>query len=295
MINSKFIVGLYIGYDIINYFSEDRGPPINYLKIIRGNYMKHFHRLTTNIVIISFMLIAIPMILPAQTLSQVLNGQTERTLLAQDSQLRVDTVVEQTRKMEDKYRATLKEIDGLQIYNKLLELQIENQARVKVDLEKSIVVASQINRQIVPTMTKMIESLDQFVSLDIPFLLDERTKRVDSLKEIMERQDVTVAEKFRKVSEAYQIENDYGKTIETYKDTLDVDGKTLQLDFLKVGRISFMYQSIDGKTSGVWNQRTKQWEDADSHRNEIKMGLKIAKKQIAPDLVILPVDTAETI
>jgi hypothetical protein len=256
--------------------------------------MKHFHRLTTNIVIISFMLIAIPMILPAQTLSQVLNGQTERTLLAQDSQQRVEVVVEQTRKMEDKYRATLKEIDGLQIYNKLLELQIENQARVKVDLEQSIVVASQINRQIVPTMTKMIESLNQFVSLDIPFLLDERTERVKSLQDIMAREDVTVAEKFRKVSEAYQIENDYGKTIETYKDTLDVDGKTLQLDFLKVGRISFMYQSIDGKTSGVWNQRTKQWEDADSHRNEIKMGLKIAKKQIAPDLVILPVDTAET-
>ena len=223
--------------------------------------MKHFHRLTTNIVIISFMLIAIPMILPAQTLSQVLNGQTERTLLAQESQQRVDTVVEQTRKMEDKYRATLKEIDGLQIYNRLLELQIENQARVKVDLEKSIVVASQINRQIVPTMTKMIESLDQFVSLDVPFLLEERTNRVSSLKEIMERQDVTVAEKFRKVSEAYQIENDYGKTIETYKDTLEVDGQTLELDFLRVGRISFMYQSIDGKTSGVWNQRTKRNKD----------------------------------
>jgi hypothetical protein len=289
----QFTVGVFIDYDIINYFGKDKIPYI-LLKIIRGNYMKHFHRLTTNIVIISFMLIAIPMILPAQTLSQVLNGQTERTLLAQDSQQRVEVVVEQTRKMEDKYRATLKEIDGLQIYNKLLELQIENQARVKVDLEKSIVVASQINRQIVPTMTKMIESLNQFVSLDIPFLLDERTERVKSLQDIMAREDVTVAEKFRKVSEAYQIENDYGKTIETYKDTLDVDGKTLQLDFLKVGRISFMYQSIDGKTSGVWNQRTKQWEDADSHRNEIKMGLKIAKKQVAPDLVILPVDTAET-
>jgi hypothetical protein len=289
----QFTVGVFIDYDIINYFGKDKIPSI-LLKIIRGYYMKHFHRLTTNIVIISFMLIAIPMILPAQTLSQVLNGQTERTLLAQDSQQRVEVVVEQTRKMEDKYRATLKEIDGLQIYNKLLELQIENQARVKVDLEKSIVVASQINRQIVPTMTKMIESLNQFVSLDIPFLLDERTERVKSLQDIMAREDVTVAEKFRKVSEAYQIENDYGKTIETYKDTLDVDGKTLQLDFLKVGRISFMYQSIDGKTSGVWNQRTKQWEDADSHRNEIKMGLKIAKKQVAPDLVILPVDTAET-
>ena len=279
---------------MINYFGKTDFLPYYYKNHSRV-HMKHFHRLTTNIVIISFMLIAIPMILPAQTLSQVLNGQTERTLLAQESQQRVDTVVEQTRKMEDKYRATLKEIDGLQIYNRLLELQIENQARVKVDLEKSIVVASQINRQIVPTMTKMIESLDQFVSLDVPFLLEERTNRVSSLKEIMERQDVTVAEKFRKVSEAYQIENDYGKTIETYKDTLEVDGQTLELDFLRVGRISFMYQSIDGKTSGVWNQRTKQWEDADSHRNQIKMGLSIAKKQIAPDLVILPVDSAETI
>ena len=204
--------------------------------------MKNFHRLTAKILIGGVILITLPMILPAETLSQVLNGQNERTLLAQESQQRVEKVAEQTRKMEDKYRATLKEIDGLEIYNQLLELQIENQARVKVDLEKSIIVASQINRQIVPVMTKMIESLDQFVELDVPFLLEERNDRVDFLKELMQREDVTVAEKFRKVTEAYQIENDYGKTIETYK--------------------------------AVW---------------------RIAKKQVAPDLVILPVDSAEAI
>ena len=253
------------------------------------------HKITTKLIIGSLLLVSIPMMVPAETLSQILSAQTERTLLAQESQVRVDKISDQTNKLQDQYRAALKEIDGLQIYNKLLELQIENQARVKVDLEKSIVLVSVINRQIVPTMTKMIDSLDQFVQLDVPFLLDERSKRVDTLKEIMQREDVTIAEKFRKVSEAYQIENDYGKTIETYKDTLEVDGQTLELDFLRVGRISFMYQSIDGKTSGVWNQRTKQWEDADSHRNQIKMGLSIAKKQIAPDLVILPVDSAETI
>ena len=115
--------------------------------------MKNFHRLTAKILIGGVILITLPMILPAETLSQVLNGQNERTLLAQESQQRVEKVAEQTRKMEDKYRATLKEIDGLEIYNQLLALQIENQARVKVDLEKSIIVASQINRQIVPVMT----------------------------------------------------------------------------------------------------------------------------------------------
>ena len=257
--------------------------------------MKRFHRLTTKILIGGVILITLPMMAPAETLSQVLNGQTERTLLAQESQQRIDKVVEQTRKMEDRYRAALKEIDGLKIYNQLLELQIENQARVKVDLEQSILVASQINRNIVPVMVGMIDALDQFVQMDVPFLMEERTNRVDSLNELMQREDVTVAEKFRKVTEAYQIENDYGKTIETYKDTLEVDGKTLELDFLRIGRVSFLYQSVDGGVSGVWKQKTRSWENADDNRNGIKAGLKIAKKQVAPDLVILPVDSAEAI
>ncbi|HJL81321.1 MAG TPA: DUF3450 domain-containing protein, partial [Gammaproteobacteria bacterium] len=160
---------------------------------------------------------------------------------------------------------------------------------------KSIVMVSIINRQIVPVMTRMIESLEQFISLDVPFLKEERTNRVKNLKEMMVRQDVTVAEKYRKVTEAYQIENDYGRTIETYKDTLEVDGAILELDFLRVGRISLMYQSVDGKVSGVWNQKKQSWEDADNSRNQIKMGLRIAKKMVPPDLVILPVDSPEAI
>ncbi len=233
------------------------------------------------------------MILPAQVLSQILETQTERTLIAQESQVRVDKVVTQTRSMEAQYRANLKEIDGLRIYNKLLELQVENQERVKVDLEQSIANVAIVNRQIVPVMTRMIDSLEQFISLDVPFLNQERTDRVEALKELMSRQDVTVAEKFRKVTEAYQIENDYGRTIETYKDTLDLDGAILELDFLRIGRIALMYQSVDGKISGVWNQDTQSWDDASSQRNQIKLGLSIAKKQVPPDLVILPVDSPE--
>ena len=247
----------------------------------------------TTIVCVSLMLISIPMILPAQVLSQILETQTERTLKAQESQVRVDKVVTQTRSMEDQYRANLKEIDGLRIYNKLLELQVENQERVKVDLEQSIANVAIVNRQIVPVMTRMIDSLEQFIALDVPFLNQERTDRVEALKELMSRQDVTVAEKFRKVTEAYQIENDYGRTIETYKDTLDLDGAILELDFLRIGRIALMYQSVDGKISGVWNQDTQSWDDASSQRNQIKLGLSIAKKQVPPDLVILPVDSPE--
>ena len=67
----------------------------------------------------------------------------------------------------------------------------------------------------------------------------------------------------------------------------------MELDFLRIGRIALMYQSVDGKISGVWNQNTQSWDDASGQRNQIKLGLSIAKKQVPPDLVILPVDSPE--
>jgi len=230
----------------------------------------------------------------AQSLDQVLNTQNGRTRLAQESQERIDGVVRKTRSLEEKYKATNKEIDGLKVYNTLLGLQVDNQNAKINDLRNSIDQVEVINRQIVPIMTQMIDGLAQFVILDVPFLLDERQERVAKLEDLMERDDVTVAEKFRKVTEAYQIENDYGRTIETYKDTVKIDGGTREVDFLRVGRIALIYQSQDGQVSGAWDQSARQWQALDdSSKNQIKFALQIAMKQIAPDLVMLPVHAPE--
>ena len=143
-------------------------------------------------------------------------------------------------------------------------------------------------------MTQMIDGLDQFVQLDVPFLLEERTDRVERLKELMERDDITVAEKFRKVTEAYQIENDYGSTIEAYKDTITIDGATREVEFLRVGRVALLYQSPDGQVSGAWDSEKGQWQAlGNEFKNQIRQGLKIANKQIAPELVLLPISAPE--
>ena len=238
--------------------------------------------------------VSLPAISIAQSLEQILNTQSGRTRLAQESQQRIDGVVKQTRSLEDRYKAALKEIDGLKVYNTLLSLQVENQRTKMQDLRDSIDQVEVINRQIVPIMTQMIEGLEQFVSLDVPFLLDERQERIAKLSELMERDDVTVAEKFRKVTEAYQIENDYGSTIEAYKDTVNIDGATLQVDFLRIGRIALIYQSEDGQVSGAWDQANRQWQAlGNESKNQIKFALQIAQKQKAPDLVLLPVSAPE--
>ena len=105
----------------------------------------------------------------------------------------------------------------------------------------------------------MIDGLERFVELDVPFLIGERTERVASLKDLLERSDVTAAEKFRVVMEAWQIENDYARTIYTYTDDLDIGGVTREVDVLQVGRVALLYQTADGAQSGAWDQRTRQW------------------------------------
>jgi hypothetical protein len=237
--------------------------------------------------------LTLPIVGSAQSLNKVINAENQRTKLAQESQQRIDSTVDQTRKKEDEYKRVLKEIEGLKIYNTLLGRQIDAQERKKVQLTESIEQVEVISRQIVPSMTRMIDSLTVFVDLDVPFLLDERTERVASLEALLVNPDVNDAEKFRKVTEAYQIENDYGRTIEAYSGSLDIEGEKRKVEFLRIGRVAFMYQTQDGKLSGVWDQEARRWDDASAYKNEIKAGLKIANKQVAPDLILLPVATPE--
>jgi TolA-binding protein len=231
---------------------------------------------------------------PAQNLDRVLSQSEQRIRLAQESQERVDRVVTQTRSLTDQYRQILREIEGLEVYNTLLQRQVVRQEDQKKQIQSSIEQVTVIQRQIVPLMDRMIAGLDQFVTLDVPFLEEERRARIDRLGTILERQDVTVAEKFRRVMEAYQIENEYGRTIEEYKGSLEVDGLVREVDFLRIGRIALIYQTSDGQRQGVWDQQNGQWVALGSeYRNRIRQGFRVARRQIAPELLILPVPAPE--
>ena len=229
----------------------------------------------------------------AQTVDQVLQADQRRLNLAQQSQERINKIVEGTRSLEDQYRAINKEIDGLKVYNRLMRAQVEGQAASLADIALSMDQVDVINRQIFPLMTRMIDGLEQSVKLDVPFLMDERTKRVDDLKTIMERSDVSVAEKFRKVMEAFQIENDYGTSSEFYEQSLTIDDETRAFNMLRIGRIGLYFQSDDTKITGRWDNEARNWVIDDSARNEVRKGLRMARQLIAPELIIVPIPAAE--
>lgn len=209
---------------------------------------------------------------------------------AASSQEKINAYSEQADSKLQTFKTINKEIEGLRVYNSQLQKQIANQVEEMADLNKSIDEVSVIERQITPLMMRMIDGLEQFVQLDVPFLPEERAERIENLRDMMDRADVSASEKFRRVMEAYQVEMDYGRTMEAYSGILSLGGQERDVDFLRVGRSVLAYQTRDASEQGVWNQDTKTWDLLDSsYRTQITNGLRMAKKQKAPDLLMLPV------
>ena len=229
------------------------------------------------------------------TVDQVLQADQRRLNLAQESQERINQVVEGTRSLTDQYRAVNKEIDGLKVFNRLMTAQTNGQNATLEDISISMDQVDVINRQIFPLMERMIDGLEQSIALDIPFLMEERTSRVASLKETMERSDVSVAEKFRKVMEAYQIENDYGSSNDYYTHSLEIDGSTREYNMLRIGRIGLYFQSDDTSVTGWWNAELGAYEElGNEHRNEVRKGIRVARQLIVPELILLPIPAPES-
>ena len=208
----------------------------------------------------------------------------------QRSQARINKLSDQTQTLFQKYRRTLQQIERTKIYNDQLRQIIANQENEKTSITEQIATLKETNKGIVPLMVAMVKNIEEFVKLDIPFLPKERDKRITELKNLLTRADISTSEKFRRILEAYQVENEYGRTIETYRGIRREKDKEMTVDYLRIGRIALIYQRLDGKEAALWNPQSRAWEKLPgSYKKSIQNGLKMAGKQRAPQLVKLPI------
>ena len=228
---------------------------------------------------------------PVEILGDSLFVQNDSTIDSKGSQEKITDLSIETQELLGEYRIVLQQIDRLIAYNDYVERLITDQEEQIIDINRQLQEFALIERGIVPLMLESIETLDRFIDLDVPFLLEERKDRVNRLRVIMNESDITVSEKFRQIMDAYQIETSFGSDIEAYTGFLEIDGENRQVDFLRIGRTSLTYQTPDQNQTGFWNKQTQEWEDLPrKYTDHVKEGLRIAKKQITPDLIQLPVE-----
>lgn len=232
--------------------------------------------------------------LAQQGVQEAIDTQTATQQASVEVQQRINELDDQTREMLNEYRATMSQVADLEAYNQQLDRLVATQNVELVDYERQFQEIETTKRQILPLIIRMLDVLGEFVAIDIPFLPEERNLRIDELQKLMERPDVLTSEKFRRVTEAYQIELDYGHTIEAYEGEIDVGSEAKTVAFLRYGRLGLYYMTLDGLTIGHWDNQQDEWVELDDeYRSSLDRALRIARKQLPPDLTRLPVPAPE--
>jgi hypothetical protein len=190
----------------------------------------------------------------------------------------------------ERYARTLAEADITARYNVQIEQQLRSQEAEIASLEQQIAGLDATALDVQPLLQRMFDELVQFVDTDVPFFQDERTQRLDRLRELMARVDASTSEKFRRLVEAYQIEMEYGRSMTAYMGTLS-DGR--EAEFVRLGRVSLLYRTTDGTEAGYWDNQQRTWVADEDSAAAIEEALAIAKEERAADLIIIPVPAAQ--
>lgn len=214
---------------------------------------------------------------------------------AAETQSRIDQLDDQAKQDFREYRGALKRLESLEIYNKQMQRLVESQNAEMEKIESQIEEIDSIETGALPLMIEMTDTLAEMVETDVPFLEEERSERVENLRDLVDRANVTVGEKYRRILEAYQVELEYGRTIEAYRGEMVVDDQARTVEFLRIGRVGLYYQTLDENESGRWNAERGTWETVDpSYMNSIREGLRIARDQAPPELLTLPINAPES-
>lgn len=237
------------------------------------------------------MIFSVSGLMSSSDMESVLDIGRDNQILSAQSQDKIDLTERQTDKIVNEWKAVSKQVEGLKLYNEQKRIQIKAQLELMDKLDEQLVQVVVMQRQIPPLAQRMLESLESFINLDTPFRIEERTNRIDLVRSSLAKPKVTASEQVRQVLEAYNIEAEYGRKIDTYESTL-TDGTVVNI--LVVGRIGMFYQTKDEQSSGRWNNDTNSWDELPgSYRKPIRDGIRMAKKLAPTDMLMMPVIKGE--
>ena len=226
----------------------------------------------------------------------LLDIDEQRQNSEQVTQTKIDLMDDDTSLIVNEYKTVSKQIEGLRVYNAQMRKQIERQEERLKEIDKTMKEAQVMQRQVPPFTRRMLAGIEKSIELDMPFHLAERKERIAFAKAAIDNPTVSPAEGLRQVLETFNVEMEYGRKLDNYKDTIEIEGQQREVNVLRVGRLALVYQSSDESLTGAWDNNTDEWVPLDnSYRNPTRKGLKIANRLATVDMLELPIQNPEAV
>ena len=179
----------------------------------------------------------------------------------------------------------------LEFQNRKYEKYISRQESVIAELERRKVEAERIRHELEPFLETVVDRLEEFVGRDLPFLAEERARRIAFLRDSLDDYHLALSEKLRRVFEALLVETEYGRSVSTTPEELVINGQPTLVSTFRLGRYALFYQTADGAEAGMWDRTTGQWKPLDdSLARDLKLAADMANRKRAVELLQLPVE-----
>lgn len=222
-----------------------------------------------------------------ERIKSIVDEVNEANKLAVQSQQTIDGVADATAQLFNDYKAVLKTNAGLEAYNAQQNRVIVKQEEEIAKIRTSIGQIDEIKRQITPLMLDMIDNLEEFINADVPFLVEERLDRIQSLRDAMDDPNVSDPERFRIVLEAYKTEVQYGRTFFAYE---GMDDQNRSVNFVRLGRVGFYFQTKDTTETKAWDAESKTWVDVSGEfTTPVRQLIRMAQRRTQSDVTVLPI------
>ncbi|MEP6342482.1 MAG: DUF3450 domain-containing protein [Maricaulaceae bacterium] len=187
------------------------------------------------------------------------------------------------------FRAVQQQIDNIKLFVDQQNIFLASQKGEIDSLNNQLGTVEQIKQGMVPMMLRMTIALEDSIKSDIPFLMEERLERVQRVKEALSNPDVSPAEQYRVVLNAFKIEVSYGQGLDSYEGAHPTRAGNV-VNFLRFGRTSFVYMSKDESELARYSLESKSWEPISGDKAlSMRKAIRVAKGEAAPDVVYAPV------
>jgi len=238
----------------------------------------------------TFMAGAVMGVAQAQQLNTALNVGQQSTTEGASTQQQIDDIDDQRTDAELQYRALLQQVQSQELYVAQQQVFIQSQQNELDSLRLQIDSVGNIQRDIMPMLREMIENLENFIELDLPFQRDMRLDRIANLYRDVDDPEISPAEKYRVILNAFEIEASYGRGLRTYEEVVseDEDGNQVKIAYLQIGRVALIRQNTDDSLD-LFYRGAEDWVGVpSSSTNNVQRAFRIAREVTTPEVFLVP-------
>lgn len=188
---------------------------------------------------------------------------------------------------EGQYLAAQEQIESQRIFLEQQRVFLLSQQNELSALRTQLERVGSIEVDLAPMLLDMYVALEEFINEDLPFQMDVRQERLSNIQTALGDANISAAERYRLLLNAYEIEMGYGRSLRAYSEEIEVDGVPQAADVLQIGRVALIREI--GGSFDILTQDNREWRPVPgSMAVDVERAFRIAREVTTPEVFTAP-------